>query len=41
MKRILALFTFVASSVALTACDPTPGCYERTFRNGQTIIECR
>lgn len=40
MRKILAILSLFAS-VAVAGCEAGPGCFERTFRNGETLIECR
>lgn len=40
MKKII-ITALVALSLSAASCDPTPGCFPRTDRYGNTIIECR
>lgn len=44
MKRLtaaLALILLTATATVLVSCSAGPGCFERQFRNGETLIECR
>lgn len=44
MKRLtaaLALIVLTAAATLLVSCQAGPGCWERTYRNGESLIECR
>lgn len=40
MRKILVAVALFSATI-LAGCDAGPGCWVRTFRNGQSIVECR